>query len=75
MQYTTGSFTVLAPTDAAFTDLAEELGVGIPELLEKPKLIDILLYHVLPEVLREEVLLPASISFFSTISSQRCILE
>ncbi|MCH1473902.1 MAG: hypothetical protein L7V85_08305 [Bacteroidia bacterium] len=50
--------------DAAFTDLAEELGVGIPELLEKPKLRDILLYHVLPEVLREEVLLPASISFF-----------
>ena len=29
----TGAFTILAPTDAAFTDLAEELGVGIPELL------------------------------------------
>ena len=26
------AFTVLAPSDEAFTDLAEELGVGIPEL-------------------------------------------
>lgn len=58
----TGAFTVLAPTDAAFTDLAEGLGVSIPDLLELPKLRDILLYHVLPEVLREEVLLPASIN-------------
>jgi uncharacterized surface protein with fasciclin (FAS1) repeats len=46
---TTGSFTVLAPTDAAFTDLADELGVGVSDLLELPNLTDILLYHVLPE--------------------------
>lgn len=59
---TTGSFTVLAPTDAAFTDLADELGVGVPDLLELPNLRDILLYHILPNVLLEEVLLPASIN-------------
>ena len=39
-----------------------ELGVGIPDLLELPNLRDILLYHILPEVLLEEVLLPASIN-------------
>ena len=58
---TSGAFTVLAPTDAAFTDLADELGVGVPDLLELPNLTDILLYHVLPEVILEEVLLPYSI--------------
>jgi len=59
---TLGAFTVLAPTDAAFTDLADELGVGVPDLLELPNLTDILLYHVLPEVILEEVLLPYSIN-------------
>lgn len=59
---TSGAFTVLAPTDAAFTDLADELGVGVPDLLELPNLTDILLYHVLPEVILEEVLLPYSIN-------------
>ena len=57
-----GSFTVLAPTDEAFTDLADGLGIDIPDLLKLPILRDILLYHVLPEVLLEEVLLPASIN-------------
>ena len=59
---TLGAFTVLAPTDAAFIDLADELGVGVPDLLELPNLTDILLYHVLPEVILEEVLLPYSIN-------------
>ena len=38
--------TVFAPTDQAFEDLAEELGVELGDLLELENLADILLYHV-----------------------------
>lgn len=38
--------TVFAPTDEAFEDLADELGVGVEDLLDLPDLADILLYHV-----------------------------
>lgn len=40
-------FTVFAPDDNAFADLAAELGVTVPDLLALPNLADILLYHVL----------------------------
>ncbi|MEM9052831.1 MAG: fasciclin domain-containing protein, partial [Bacteroidota bacterium] len=40
-------FTVFAPSDAAFDDLAAALGTDIPGLLADPGLADILLYHVL----------------------------
>ncbi|CAE8584548.1 unnamed protein product [Polarella glacialis] len=39
-------FTVFAPTDAAFSDLLEQLGVTAEQLLANPDLKDILLYHV-----------------------------
>ena len=42
-----GPFTVLAPTDAAFADALEALGLTAEELLANPALSDILLYHVL----------------------------
>lgn len=42
-----GSFTVFAPTNAAFTDLAAGLGVDVAGLLASPNLADVLLYHVL----------------------------
>jgi uncharacterized surface protein with fasciclin (FAS1) repeats len=42
-----GTFTVFAPTNAAFDDLAAALGVDIQGLLDLPNLQDILLYHVL----------------------------
>ena len=40
-------YTVFAPDNDAFNDLANELGVTIPDLLNLPNLDDILLYHVL----------------------------
>ena len=42
-----GTFTVFAPTDDAFVDLATTLGVEVTDLLALPNLTDILLYHVL----------------------------
>ena len=39
-------FTVFAPTNAAFDDLAEELDLTLEEILDLPNLADILLYHV-----------------------------
>jgi len=38
--------TVFAPTDEAFGDLADALGVDVEDLLELDNLEDILLYHV-----------------------------
>ena len=68
---TTGAFTVLAPTDAAFTDLADELGVGVSDLLELPNLTDILLYHVLPEVILEDSLLQSQVnSMYNTLLNE-----
>lgn len=42
-----GTFTVFAPTDDAFTNLATALGTDINGLLALPNLADILTYHVL----------------------------
>ncbi len=68
---TTSAFTVLAPTDAAFTDLADELGVGVSDLLELPNLTDILLYHVLPEVILEDSLLQSQVnSMYNTLLNE-----
>ncbi len=41
------SYTVFAPTNAAFDDLAAALGTNIAGLLALPNLSDVLLYHVL----------------------------
>lgn len=38
--------TVFVPTDEAFENLADKLGVELADLLELPNLADILLYHV-----------------------------
>lgn len=42
-----GTFTVFAPTDAAFDDLATALGITLTDLLNLPQLGDVLTYHVL----------------------------
>src|SRR5690606_28156772 len=42
-----GAYTVLAPSNQAFINLAATLGVEVEDLLELPALTDILLYHVL----------------------------
>jgi transforming growth factor-beta-induced protein len=42
-----GTFTVFAPTDAAFANLLDALDITAAELLEFENLTDILLYHVL----------------------------
>lgn len=44
---TTDPITVFAPTNQAFQDLFNELGITKEELLDLPNLADILLYHVL----------------------------
>jgi uncharacterized surface protein with fasciclin (FAS1) repeats len=47
LQNPSANLTVFAPTDQAFTDLANALGTDINGLLALPNLDDILLYHVL----------------------------
>lgn len=47
LQDPNGTFTVFAPTDAAFDNLATALGTNIAGLLALPNLDDVLLYHVL----------------------------
>jgi uncharacterized surface protein with fasciclin (FAS1) repeats len=47
LQNPSGTFTVFAPTNAAFDDLAAAFGTDINGLLGAPGLTDILLYHVL----------------------------
>lgn len=41
-----GPFTVFAPTDAAFTQLLQDLNVTPQQLLTHPQLSEVLLYHV-----------------------------
>lgn len=47
-----GPFTVFAPTDKAFEDLLEALGISGEDLLSSPQLATVLLYHVLPGSVR-----------------------
>lgn len=47
LQNENATLTVFAPTDAAFTALAQQLGVNVADLLTLPNLSDVLLYHVL----------------------------
>jgi len=52
--------TVLAPTNDAFGDLLNELGITKEELLERDDLADILLYHVIPGRRKEKSIVNAS---------------
>lgn len=47
LQNPAATLTVFAPTNAAFDQLAADLGTDIPGLLALPNLSDVLLYHVL----------------------------
>lgn len=47
LQNPAATLTVFAPTNAAFDQLASDLGTDIPGLLALPNLSDVLLYHVL----------------------------
>lgn len=52
-----GPFTVFAPTDEAFSKLLSEMNITAEDLLAKPELSDILLYHVLADkIMAEDVL-------------------
>ena len=42
-----GSFTVFAPTDTAFSELFNKLGISASDFLDRNDLREILLYHVL----------------------------
>jgi transforming growth factor-beta-induced protein len=46
LQDNAATLTVFAPTDQAFTNLANQLGLTINDILALPNLTDILLYHV-----------------------------
>ena len=50
-----GTFTVFAPNDLAFTNLATALGTDITGLLNLPNLTDILTYHVLGSIVPSSV--------------------
>ena len=51
-----GPFTIFAPTDLAFAQLAQMTGTTVEELLKLPNLADILSYHVIADkVLAEDL--------------------
>lgn len=45
-----GTFTVFAPTNAAFDNLASDLGTDLNGILALPNLADVLLYHVVGSI-------------------------
>ncbi|MCU0498254.1 MAG: fasciclin domain-containing protein [Anaerolineae bacterium] len=62
-----GSYTVFAPTDAAFTALLEELGVTADDLLADTVLLEaVLLYHIVPFEFSAEQLLPNAGAYLGT---------
>lgn len=62
-----GSYTVFAPTDAAFTALLEELGVTAEDLLADTVLLEaVLLYHIVPFEFTAEQLLPNAGAYLGT---------
>ena len=63
-----GSFTVFAPTNAAFTSLFAELGISGIADLSKEALTPILLYHVMGEEKKASML---SSGYYSTLSSSQ----
>ena len=62
-----GTFTVFAPTDAAFLALAEELEVPVEQLLELPDLTEILMYHVLGDVVLSDELYDLGNTVFNNL--------
>ncbi len=60
--------TVFAPTDEAFGNLLEALGISAEDLLANPELTNVLLYHVAPGVfLAEDVVAAAPIPELPTL--------
>jgi len=62
-----GTFTVFAPTDDAFMALAYELGVPVEQLLELPDLTEILMYHVLGDVVLSDELYDLGNTVFNNL--------
>ena len=64
------NLTVFAPTNDAFQDLVDEIGITIPMLLSMPELSEVLLYHVLgAEVPSSAVTNGAIVQPLSTINT------
>lgn len=57
-----GTFTVFAPTNAAFDDLASDLGTDLNGVLASPDLADILLYHVLGSIVTSGDIMNGSVT-------------
>lgn len=54
--------TVFAPTDAAFCDLAAQLNLTLPQLLQLPQLADILLFHITDPAVVDFPVMPSDLS-------------
>ena len=65
-----GPFTVLAPTDAAFEEALNALGITAEELLANPALADILTYHVLPQAADSQLVASLDGSSVATVNGQ-----
>ena len=71
-----GSYTVFAPTNDAFLELLEDLGLSADELLESPALSEILLTHVLSDkVLKSDLESARRVFRAEAVSSERLMLK
>ena len=66
------SFTVFAPTNEAFDDLAAALGTDLDGLLALPNLADVLLYHVVDGVVLSTDLVNGSVT---TLNGQDVVVD
>ena len=70
-----GTFTVFAPTDAAFTDLLSALDITAAELLADPDLAAILTYHVLTSEVNAAAALTQDGASVSTLQGDSIIVD
>ena len=60
-----GTFTVFAPTNAAFDNLASDLGTDLNGLLALPNLADVLLYHTIGSIVNSGDLMNGPVTTLS----------
>jgi transforming growth factor-beta-induced protein len=71
-----GPVTLFAPTNTAFSALADALGVEVADLLTLPNLADILLYHLLPGVVESgDLPAPGNSTSVETLNGEDILIE